>query len=139
MSAYYPNKPEFLARAKRGNLTPVYKEILAATETPVCAVKKIAGGDSAFLLESVEGGERMARFSFLGSGTDLVIKSKGRTVEVTGNGRNETIELEEGRDVLHGRVIERAAAGRRPRRHPRPGDAVGDDAIDVDLGLIAGP
>ncbi len=85
MSPYYPDKQEFLKRAQRGNLTPVYKEILADMETPVSAFKKIAppGRDEySFLLESVEGGERMARFSFLGSGASLVIKSKGRQVEI---------------------------------------------------------
>ena len=101
MSGYYPDKREFLARAKRGNLTPVYKEILADTETPVSAFKKIASEDHSFLLESVEGGERMARFSFLGSGTNLIIKSKGPHVEITRDGHVEKIELEEGRDVLH--------------------------------------
>jgi len=82
MSAYFPDKQEFLRRAQRGNLTPVYREILADMETPVSAFKKIAEGDYSFLLESVEGGERMARFSFLGSGASLVIKSKGRNVEI---------------------------------------------------------
>ena len=101
MSTYYPDKREFLARAKRGNLTPVYKEILADTETPVSAFKKIAREDYSFLLESVEGGERMARFSFLGSGTNLIIKSRGTHVEITRDGNEEKIELEEGRDVLH--------------------------------------
>ena len=101
MSTYYPDKREFLARARMGNLTPVYKEILADTETPVSAFKKIASEDYSFLLESVEGGERMARFSFLGSGTNLIIQSKGRHVEITRDGNVEKIELEDGRDVLH--------------------------------------
>lgn len=101
MSVYLPDKAEFLRRAKNGNLTPVYKEILADMETPVSAFKKIAGGSYSFLLESVEGGERMARYSFLGSGTNLIIKSKGRSVEITRDGADEHIELEARRDVLH--------------------------------------
>ncbi len=111
MSSYYPDKQEFIRRAQRGNMTPVYKEILADMETPVSAFKKIAssaragfaippGTEYSFLLESVEGGERMARFSFLGSGTDLVIKSKGPSVEITRGGRVEQTNLEPGRDVL---------------------------------------
>ena len=101
MSGYYPDKDEFLKRAKIGNMTPVYKEILADTETPVSAFKKIGSDSYSFLLESVEGGERMARFSFLGGGTNLLIKSKGRSVEIVRNGNVENIELDEGRDVLH--------------------------------------
>lgn len=100
MSAYYPNKQEFTRRAQTGNMTPVYKEILADMETPVSAFKKIGDGEYSFLLESVEGGERMARFSFLGSGTDLVIKSKGKNVEITRAGFIEQIQLEPGKDVL---------------------------------------
>ena len=86
MSAYYPDKQEFIRRARLGNLTPVYKEILADMETPVSAFKKIGDDAYSFLLESVEGGERLARYSFLGSGTNLVIKSKGRDVKIIRNG-----------------------------------------------------
>jgi len=101
MSTFYPDKQEFLKRAKAGNMTPVYKEILADMETPVSAFKKIGGGEYSFLLESVEGGERMARYSFLGSGADLVIRSKGSHVEVTSGSHREEIEMPEGHDVLH--------------------------------------
>lgn len=100
MNGFYPDKEEFLKRAGYGNMTPVYKEILADMETPVSAFKKIAGGDYSFLLESVEGGERMARYSFLGSGANMVLKSKGRHVEITENGRREEMELPADQDVL---------------------------------------
>lgn len=100
MSTLFPDREEFARRARLGNMTPVYKEILADMETPVSAFKKIGGGEYSFLLESVEGGERMARYSFLGSGTNLVIKSKGRQVELTRNGVPEQITLEQGKDVL---------------------------------------
>ena len=101
MNKYYPDKEEFIKRAKLGNMTPLYKEILADTETPVSAFKKIARDDYCFLLESVEGGERLARFSFLGSGTNLVIKSKGRDVEIIRGGAGEKITLDAGKDALH--------------------------------------
>jgi len=102
MSRLYPNKEEFIKRAKTGNMTPVYKEILADMETPVSAFKKITKqpDEYSFLLESVEGGERMARYSFLGSGTDLVIASKGPNVKITRSGRCEQVVLEQGKDVL---------------------------------------
>lgn len=101
MSVYHPDKAEFLRRAKLGNMTPVYKEILADTETPVSAFKKIARDPYSFLLESVEGGERMARFSFLGSGTNLLLKSKNRDVEIVRDGKTESFQLEPGCDALH--------------------------------------
>ena len=58
---------EFAELATRGTFVPVYKEILADLLTPVSAFLKVAEhADYAFLLESVEGGERIARYSFLG-------------------------------------------------------------------------
>jgi anthranilate synthase component 1 len=95
-----PDRQEFIRRAKQGNLVPVYRDILADMETPVSAFKKIAGSEYSFLLESVEGGERLARFSFLGSGAAVLMRSKGRTVEVTTAGETERIELEDGQDPL---------------------------------------
>jgi anthranilate synthase component 1 len=65
---YYPSKQEFIKLSKKGNLIPVYKEIVADMETPVSAYKKIEG-EYSFLLESVEGGEKIARYSFLGVST----------------------------------------------------------------------
>jgi len=62
----YPSKQEFMELAKKGNLIPVYKEIEIGGETPVSAFRKIEGEHS-FLLESVEGEEKIARYSFLGT------------------------------------------------------------------------
>ena len=63
---FYPSEKEFTKLSKKGNLIPVYKEIVADMETPVSAFKKIES-EYSFLLESVEGGEKIARYSFLGS------------------------------------------------------------------------
>jgi anthranilate synthase component I len=73
---------EFVDLAKRGTFVPVYKEVLADLFTPVSAFLKVAeDADYAFLLESVEGGERVARYSFLGKDPFLVLKTEeGRTV-----------------------------------------------------------
>ena len=57
----------------KGNLIPLYREILADYDTPVSAFAKIDHGPSAYLLESVEGGEKWARYSFLGSGSPVVV------------------------------------------------------------------
>ena len=53
--------------AGRGNVVPVYREVRADLETPVSAFLKVARGDFSFLLESVEGGERLGRYSFIGA------------------------------------------------------------------------
>ncbi len=73
---------EFVDLARRGTFVPVWKEIMADLLTPVSAFLKIAEhSDYAFLLESVEGGERVARYSFLGKDPFLVARSRGgRTI-----------------------------------------------------------
>jgi len=67
-------------------MVPVFRDILADTDTPVSAFMKINGGGDAFLLESVEGGETWGRYSFLGASAKKVIKSRGRSIEVVENG-----------------------------------------------------
>ena len=79
---YYPTKEEFIKLSKQGNLIPVYAEILADFETPLSSFTKIDTGDYSFLLESVEGGERIARYTFLGSDPSLVFSSKGNNVSL---------------------------------------------------------
>ena len=73
-SHYVPDLETFTALAREGNLIPVYQEILADMETPVSAMAKIDDGAYAYLLESVEGGEQWARYSFLGTGAFLVLR-----------------------------------------------------------------
>lgn len=79
---YYPERREFIKLAQKGNLIPVYREILTDFETPLSAYTKIDNGDYSFLLESVEGGEAIARYSFLGSNPSLVFSSKDKKVEI---------------------------------------------------------
>jgi len=79
----YPSKKEFLKLAKKGNLIPIYKEILADVETPVSAFAKIKTSDYAFLLESVEGEEKIARFSFLGDIPSLIVEGKDKNIKIT--------------------------------------------------------
>src|SRR3990170_913172 len=72
----------FKELARRGTFVPVWKEIVADLLTPVSAFLKVAEhADYAFLLESVEGGEHVARYSFLGKDPFLVLKTEnGQTV-----------------------------------------------------------
>ncbi len=74
---------EFKDLAQRGTFVPVCKEIVADLLTPVSAFLKIAEhSDYAFLLESVEGGEQIARYSFLGKDPFLILRARGgRTLE----------------------------------------------------------
>ena len=73
---------EFETLATQGTFVPVYREILADLLTPVSAFLKVAEhSDYAFLLESVEGGEQVARYSFLGKDPFLVLRArKGQTI-----------------------------------------------------------
>lgn len=98
---YKPSRDEFRQLARHGNLIPVYREILADMETPVSAFRRVAHRPNAFLLESVEGGERMARYSFLGADPHLTFRSKGRIVQITENGETRTVSLGADRDPLH--------------------------------------
>ncbi len=99
---YYPDRKEFRRRAESSNLQSVYREILADMETPVSAFRRISeNGGAAFLLESVEGGERLARYSFLGSNPHTIMQSIGRRVELIRDGCTEVIELKPGEDPLH--------------------------------------
>lgn len=79
---HYPSLKEFLRLSRDGNVIPVYKEINADVDTPVSAFLKINKDDYAFLLESVEGHEKIAHYSFLGSRPSLVFKSKDRKIEI---------------------------------------------------------
>jgi anthranilate synthase component 1 len=73
-----PSREEFLKLAGQGNLIPVYTEILADAETPVSAYQKLAKNGPSFLLESVEGGEWIGRYSFLGANPRTVIRVEQR-------------------------------------------------------------
>jgi len=78
---YHPTLDEVRQLKRHGNLVPVYREIVADMETPVSAYLKVARAPYSFLLESVEGGERLARYSFIGSEPYLVLKSSGRATD----------------------------------------------------------
>jgi anthranilate synthase component 1 len=73
---------DFLKYARQGNLVPVVREVLGDLETPVAAYIKLAADSRyAFLLESVEGGERLARYSFISRDPKMIIRSKNDHAE----------------------------------------------------------
>jgi anthranilate synthase component 1 len=83
---YYPDFATFQGLSSQGNLIPVYREIMADLDTPVSAFRKIDDGRYSFLLESIEGGEKWARYTFLGSSPEVIIRTRGNTVEIIENG-----------------------------------------------------
>ena len=91
---YYPTLEEFQEKAKLGNTVPVYRPILADMETPVSAFYKLMPDNYAFLLESVEGGENVARYSFLGSQPSILFQSKGHRVTIEYLEKGETVSQE---------------------------------------------
>ncbi len=102
MNMYTPDLSEFMKRAARGNLVPVYREIVADQETPISAFLKLraADGGYAFLLESVTGGENIARYSYLGTGPDRLFRSEGNEVFTLTDGEETRETLSEGQDPL---------------------------------------
>src|SRR6266568_1477009 len=90
---YVPDFKEFCALAKQGNLIPVSREVLADFETPVSALAKIDRGPCSYLLESVEGGEKWARYSFLGSGSPILLHGNDREVVLSAGRRRRRIPV----------------------------------------------
>lgn len=82
-SAFKPSPQDFQDLAGRGNMVPVYKEVLADTDTPVSAYLKLRGeSDCNFLFESIEGGERAARYSFLGIAPTKLFRSRADQIQI---------------------------------------------------------
>ena len=82
----FPALNEFKTKLQKGNLVPVWEEILADFDTPVSAFKKIESGDHSFLFESVEGGEKWAQYSFIGSDVSVIFRSKADQIEIIEDG-----------------------------------------------------
>ncbi|MCZ6548960.1 MAG: anthranilate synthase component I [Deltaproteobacteria bacterium] len=101
---FQPSFDEFRSLSKKGNLIPVYQELLMDLETPVSFFKRLKRGRHAFLLESVEGSERWARYSFLGTHPYLVFKAEGRHIEITENGKKRTFTADNPLQVLEGLI-----------------------------------
>jgi anthranilate synthase component 1 len=84
---HQPDLPTFLELAKTHRLVPVYRQLVGDTLTPVTAFRKIQDGDWSFLFESVIGGERLGRYSFVGSGPFLRFQAWDRRVLIEDQGR----------------------------------------------------
>src|SRR6202790_691264 len=81
---YRPSLEEFVELARHASVVPVYRQLIGDTLTPVTAFCKIQEGDWSFLFESVGGGERLGRYSFLGSGPFLRFQAYEGRVQIRG-------------------------------------------------------
>ena len=92
-----PSLEQFESLAQRGNLIPVAREILADLDTPLSLFRRLDDGRTSFLLESVEGGEKWARYSFLGTGAWATFSARDREVtwieQVDGERREERVTV----------------------------------------------
>ncbi len=89
---FYPDFKEFKKFTKEGNLIPVYREILADLETPLSAFLKLKS-KTCFFLESVEGGEKWARYSFIGSNPSVIIEGSGKDIIIKRGRQKEKIRV----------------------------------------------
>ena len=108
-----PSRKEFLALARNHTLVPVFRTLIADLETPVSAFLRAAWPEQeCFLLESVEGGEQIGRYTFIGLAPYKRIVARGRQIDITEAGRTTRIEG----DVFH--VLRDALGGHKPARVP---------------------
>jgi len=129
-----PSRDEVRKLFAGGDLVPVYRTLLADLETPVSVYHKLASaGSVSFLLESVEGGEHIGRYSFMGVNPKGVITVTDKQIKLTYGGKTMQQILPEGQDPLH--VVEREFRRHKPVRVPGlprfVGGAVGVLAYDV--------
>jgi anthranilate synthase component 1 len=121
---------DFEREAKQGNVVPVVRSVLADLQTPVGAFLRITKDSPyAFLLESVEGGERIARYSFLGANPEMIVRGRGNQTFVERKGKIETyqgVATEWVRDYFRERVL-----AQRPGLAPFAGGAVGYVGYDA--------
>jgi anthranilate synthase component 1 len=103
---------EFKKLSSQGNLIPVVQKINADTETPVSAFLKMTAGPYRFLLESMEGGEKWGRYSFLGSEPALVLRSLGPKIEIR---RGKKVETHRGQPL---EMIREILSPYHPVAHP---------------------
>jgi anthranilate synthase component 1 len=86
-----PSQEAFVDHARRGNLVPLVRELIADMDTPLSLFRRLDDGRTSFLFESVEGGEKWGRFSFIGTGARAVFRARGSDVEWSEGGRTQRL------------------------------------------------
>ncbi|MEO8435182.1 MAG: anthranilate synthase component I family protein [Pyrinomonadaceae bacterium] len=122
---------EFEREARRGNVVPVVRSVLADLQTPVTALMLIAPeAPYAFLLESIEGGERVARYSFLGANPWMIVRGRGTQTSIL---RHRALEVREDQNAVEfvREYFKEQKLARRPGLAPLTGGAVGYLAYDA--------
>jgi anthranilate synthase component 1 len=97
---YRPSLIEVEQLASRGNLIPIYRELAADLETPVSVYLKLQDEGPSFLLESVSGGEQVARYSFIGVRPRALLSALGDHMSVSGDGHEKVLDLDSGQDPM---------------------------------------
>jgi anthranilate synthase component 1 len=128
--AISPPRAEFLRLAATHTLVPVYRTLTADLETPVSAFLRLASDEpQSFLLESVEGGEKVGRYTFIGVRPYRTILARGRTIVINERGKSRSLQG----DVFA--LLKEMLAGEKPARiaglPPFTAGAVGFFAYDV--------
>jgi len=128
--AISPPRAEFLRLAATHTLVPVYRTLTADLETPVSAFLRLASDEpQSFLLESVEGGEKVGRYTFIGVRPYRTILARGRTIVVNERGKSRSLQG----DVFA--LLKELLGGQKPARiaglPPFTAGAVGFFAYDV--------
>jgi anthranilate synthase component 1 len=133
-SLYAPSFEEVARLFDQGDLVPVYRTLSADLETPVSVYLKLAqAGEASFLLESVEGGEQVARYSFLGVNPTAILSARGCEVREQRGGQTTVTRLQPGEDALHAikAVLGRCRPVRLPDMPRFVGGAVGFLGYDM--------
>jgi anthranilate synthase component 1 len=125
-----PSRQEFKEKAGKGTLIPVYTEVYADLETPVSAYLKLRRGENTFLLESVEGGTQVGRYSFLGRDPSIIFEARGREVKIRRGSQITKIESSDALEELK-KLTEEFVPVPDPALPPFAGGAVGYIAYDA--------
>ena len=106
-----PTFEEFERETARGNVVPVTRVVLADLQTPLGAFIRVAGdARHAFLLESIEGGERLARYSFIGANPSMIVRARGNQTAIQRDGREDVVDqnaIDFVRDYFRGKTLAR--------------------------------
>ena len=124
MRRYRPDRATFKALAQKHSIVPVWREVLADSQTPVAAFLRLDPRPNGFLLESVEGGERWARYSFMGGDAFAVVRAKDGAVHTEGAPPVSPRPHERPLAYVR-RLLEACRAPRLPGLPPLHGGAVG--------------
>jgi anthranilate synthase component 1 len=131
MRRYWPGFDEFQSLTDTGAMVPIYSELLSDNLTPVTAFARVTSrAPHAFLLESVVGGERIARYSFIASDPGAVFEARGQSVHITRQDSHEDLVADDPLNLLEGLLAERRAV-RLASLPPFVGGLVGYAAYDA--------